>query len=72
MDVGPLAPIDPYTGRSGFVHIAKIICTYTGETIDAGFEIHTDDLDWAIELWNERAWLDWRLDQAERERTISA
>lgn len=68
VDLGPLAPIDPRTGRPGFVWIAKVLCTYTGQLIDAGFEIHTEDLDWALRLWDERARLDWQLDQAEREK----
>lgn len=67
MDLGPLGPIDPRTVRSGFVWIAKVLCRCTGQLVEAGFEIHTDDLDWAIRLWDERAWLDWQLDQAERE-----
>lgn len=53
---------------AGFVRIAGIVNTVTGETVPVDYEIHADDMDQMLRMWQELFKLDWRIHQAEQER----
>ena len=61
--LGPLSPMLPE-----FPRIAEVTNQITGESVkfDPPFEIHRDDLDWAIALIQKGFELDWEIEQAAR------
>lgn len=49
-----------------FVRVARITNTVTGADVPVDFEIHRDDVDWCVQLWQDSFMLDWQLYQATR------
>ena len=56
---------------AGFVQVAGIVNAITGETIPVDYEIHADDMDWMLRMWQEVFELDWRIYRAEKERAAA-
>lgn len=54
--------------RGGFITIAKIVDFNTGRWVPVDAQIHVGDMDWLFRLHQNRFDLDWKLDEAARER----
>jgi hypothetical protein len=50
-----------------FRHIVQIVNRTTGALVDVDIDIHRDDIDWLINLWQDSFALDWEIQRAEQE-----
>lgn len=57
---------DAHVRTGDFVRFAKIINAVTGAWVPLDSEIHRDDIDWLVALYQETFLLDWKIQQAER------
>jgi hypothetical protein len=47
-----------------FPRLAAIVNQVTGDEVSVNFEIHRDDVDGAVGLWQDSFMLDWQIRQA--------